>query len=84
MNAAPPGVDLVVDLNGEDESGLPWTFLDEARDPGLVRPGAWLVVGEGSARAVAQVVEIDGDIVRVRPLPGPVDAHRELLTHGEA
>jgi hypothetical protein len=77
-------VDLVVDLNSEDESGLPWTFLDEARDPALVREGAWLVVGEGSTRAVAQVVEIEGEIVRVRPLPGPVARHRRLLTHGVA
>jgi hypothetical protein len=28
---------------------------------------------------VAQVVEVDGDIVRVRPLPGPVERHRHLL-----
>jgi hypothetical protein len=74
-------IDLIVDLNSEDDSGLPWTFLDEAADPALVVEGAWLVVGEGSARAVAQVVEIEGDIVRVRPLPGPVDRHRHLLTH---
>jgi len=78
-SSALPELDLVVDLNSEDESGLPWTFLDEARDPGLVREGAWLVVGQGSVRAVAQVVEIDGDIVRVRPLPGPVQKHRDLL-----
>ena len=75
------GLDLVVDLNSEDESGLPWTFLDEARDSTLIREGAWLIVGEGSVRAVAQVVEVAGDIVRVRPLPGPVDEHRELLSH---
>ena len=61
MNNEPtPNVDLVVDLNSEDESGLPWTFLDEARDPTLIREGAWLVVGEGTTRAVAQVVEIEG------------------------
>ncbi len=72
-------IDLVVDLNSQDESGLPWTFLDEARDPSIVKEGAWLVVGEGDAHAVAQVVEIDGDIVRVRPLPGPVGQHRSLL-----
>jgi hypothetical protein len=29
-------VDLVVDLNSEDESGLPWSFVDEARDPSLM------------------------------------------------
>jgi hypothetical protein len=74
-----PELDLVVDLNSEDESGLPWTHLDEACHPELVREGAWLIVGEGNVRAVAQVVEIDGDIVRVRPLPGPVSKHRELL-----
>jgi hypothetical protein len=72
-------VDLMVDLNSEDESGLPWSFVDEARDPSLMVEGAWLVVGEGAARAVAQVVEVDGNIVRVRPLPGPIERHRHLL-----
>ncbi len=80
-NTEIPSLDLVVDLNSEDESGLPWTFLDEARDPALISEGAWLVVGEGAVRAVAQVVEIDDNIVRVRPLPGPVDEHRHLLSH---
>ena len=77
-------IDLIVDLNSEDESGLPWTFIDEAQDRSLVVEGAWLMVGEGSARAVAQVIEIEGDIVRVRPLPGPIDRHRHLLTHRAA
>jgi hypothetical protein len=45
-----------------------------------MREGAWIIVGEGRARVVAQVIEIDGEIVRVRPLPGPVDRHRYLLT----
>jgi hypothetical protein len=74
-------IDLVVDLNGEDESGLPWTFIDEARDRSLVAEGAWLIVGQGDVQAVAQVIEIEGEIVRVRPLPGPVDRHRHLLAH---
>jgi hypothetical protein len=73
-------VDLVVDLNSEDDSGLPWTFLDEAPDPTRIREGAWIIVGEGAVRAVAQVVEIEGEIVRVRPLPGPVERHRHLLS----
>jgi hypothetical protein len=72
-------VDLVVDLNSEDESALPWSLVDEARDPGLIIEGGWAVVGEGAARAVAQVVEVDGDIVRVWPLPGPVDRDRHFL-----
>ncbi len=74
-------IDLVVDLNSEDDSGLPWTLIDEAAEPSLVVEGAWLVVGQGSVRAVAQVIEVDGEIVRVRALPGPVDRHRHLLTH---
>ena len=47
----------------------------------LIVEGVWLVVGQGAVRAVAQVVEIEGEIVRVRPLPGPVDRHRHLLRH---
>ena len=73
-------VDLRVDLNTEDETGLPWAFLRDARDPSVVREGAWLIVGSGKARAVAQVAQIEGDLVRVRPLPGPVSQYRELLT----
>lgn len=32
------------DLNAEDQTGYVWAFLDEARDPSLITPGAlwWL------------------------------------------
>ncbi len=72
-------LDLVVDLNTMDESGLPWAFLDAAPDPSCIVPGQHVVVGSGAVRAVAIVVDIDGDIVHVRPLPGPVARHRHLL-----
>src|SRR5215204_3378759 len=72
-------VDLRVDLNTEDDTDVPWAFVRDARDPALLKEGAWLVVGSGSARAVAQVVQIDGDLVWVRPLPGPVSQYRELV-----
>lgn len=74
-----PPIDLEVDLNGEDDTGLPWAFLDEARDPSRIREGVWIVVGSGDVRAVAQVADIEGKIVHVRPLPGPVSRHRHLL-----
>ena len=45
----------------------------------MIREGAWLVVGSGRTRAVAQVAQIDGDLVWVRPLPGPVSQYRHLL-----
>ena len=77
-------IDLPLDLASEDETGLPWGFLDEAPDPSRVREGAWIVVGSVVAPAVAQVADIDGEIVHVRPLPGPVSRHRHLLAHSAA
>ncbi len=74
-------IDLPLDLASEDDTGLPWGFLDEAADPSRIHEGAWIVVGSAAAQAVAQVVDIDGGIVHVRPLPGPVGRHRELLGH---
>lgn len=72
-------LDLEVDLNSEDDSGLPWAFLDDAPNPNVIREGAWVVVGSGSVRAVAQVADVNDGLVHVRPLPGPVTRHRRLL-----
>jgi len=72
-------IDLRVDLNGMDETGLPWAFVDEARDPAAVVAGRHLLVGGGSAVAVAVVVDVDGDIVHVQPRPGPASKWRHLL-----
>lgn len=72
-------VDLVVDLNTMDDSGLPWAFLDAASDRSRIVPGTHIIVGSGEVRAVATVVDIDGDVVHVQPLRGPVSRHRHLL-----
>jgi len=72
-------LDLRVDLNGMDETGLPWGFLDQARDPAGVAPGRHLLVGAGAAIAVAVVVDIDGDVVHVQPLPGSPTRWHHLL-----
>ena len=73
-------LDLFVDLNSMDETGLPWSFIDEAADPSRIVAGAYIVVGGGSVRAVAQVVEVtDEGIVHVRPLSGPLSDHLHLL-----
>ena len=72
-------VDLVVDLNTMDETGLPWAFLDEAPHPDRVVPGAYVVAGSGSARAVALVVDIVDGIVHVQPMRGSVASNRQLL-----
>jgi hypothetical protein len=75
-----PTHDLFVDLNSLDETGLPWSFIDQANDPARIAVGAFVVVGAGSVRAVAQVVDITkGGIVHVHPLSGPVSEHSHLL-----
>ena len=38
-------VDLPLDLNTQDETGLPRTFLDEVPDPSRIVQDAWIVVG---------------------------------------
>ena len=72
-------VDLKVDLNSEDDSGLPWGLLDEAKDPASIKEGGWIVVASVEAAAVAQVAGIEGNVVHVRPLRGSVAQHRHLL-----
>lgn len=74
-----PRLDLTVDLNAIDDTGLPWAFLDAASDPSQVVPGRFLVVGSGQARAVAQVIDIEDEIVHVRPLRGSVARNAHLL-----
>jgi len=41
--------------------------------------GCHLLVGGGSAVAVAVVVDVEGDVVHVQPLPGPPSKWRHLL-----
>ena len=73
-------VDLRIDLNTMDETGLPWTFLDQAPDPSRIIPGRHIVVGSGAALAVAVVVDItDEGIVHVQPLKGSVASNSRFL-----
>jgi hypothetical protein len=70
-------IDLFVDLNTEDETGFPWTYLDQASNPAVVVPGRLIVVGAGTAVAIAEVMDVGTDgLVHVRPLPGPVSERR--------
>lgn len=72
-------VDLRIDFNTEDESGLPWTYLGDA-DRARIVPGRYVVAGAGDAIAVVQVVDLDDDgLVHVRPVRGTVEANRHLL-----
>ena len=76
-------VDISADLNDEDETGYVWTFLDEARDPAQITPGALVVAGDEDTAAVCQVVDLTpaagGIVVHLRLLPGIVDDYRALV-----
>ena len=76
-------VDITADLNHEDDTGYVWTFLDEARDPNHVVPGALVVAGDSDAAAICQVMDLaeagDGTIVHLRILPGLVEDYQQLV-----
>jgi hypothetical protein len=75
-----PRIDLAADLNDEDDEGLGWSTLNEARDPGRIRPGVMLVAGNRQAQAVVRVVAVDDDgQVHFTVLPGSVDKNRHLI-----
>ena len=75
-------LDIIADLNAEDETGLVWTFLDEAADPSQITAGAVVVAGDDDAAAVCQVVDLSpaagGTIVHLRLLPGLVEDYLAL------
>ncbi len=74
-------VEIEIDWNEEDDTGLPWTFVHRARTPSKIVPGAYVVAGRGKALAVAEVVDIDEQgVVHLRALPGPLSAHQDLLS----
>ena len=73
-------IELAADLNDEDDEGLGWSTLGEARDPGRIRPGVMLVAGNRQAQAVVRVVAVDDDgQVHFTVLPGSVDKNRHLI-----
>jgi len=76
-------VDIPADLHDEDETGYVWTFLDEARQPSLIRPGTIVLAGGDDAPAVAEVIDLipkeTGTIVHLRILPGLFDDYEALV-----
>jgi hypothetical protein len=76
-------IDIAADLNSEDETGLVWTFLDEATDTSIIRPGEVVVAGSELTPAVCEVVDLveksAGTVVHLRVLPGTIEQYRRLL-----
>jgi len=67
-------VDIPCDLQQIDESGHPWAFVDEARDPDQVAPGVIVIAGDEENPVLARVVDVgpfgNGIRVRLEVLPG--------------
>lgn len=78
-------VDITADLNAEDQTGYVWTFLDEARDPSIIIPGALVIAGDEDAPAVAVVADLvphpNGTIVHLDVLPGAIDSRAPVDQH---
>lgn len=73
-------VDLMADLNAQDDDGLGWSVMADARDPDRVLPGAMLLAGNLEARAVVRIVTVDPDgQIHFAILPGSVEKNRHLL-----
>ncbi len=80
MNEMDDTIDLVADLNAQDDDGLGWSTMAEARAPERVRPGTLLLAGNEHGRAVVRVVAVDEDgQVHFMILPGSVAKNRHLL-----
>jgi hypothetical protein len=73
-------IDLTADLNAQDDDGLGWSTLADARDPSRVRPGAMVLAGNRYGQAVVRIVAVDDDgQVHFSILPGSVAKNQHLL-----
>ena len=76
-------VDLEFDFGSEDETGYVWTWLDRARDPATIVPGAVLTLRDGEDTAMGQVIDLvpaaNGTIVHVELLPGAIEEYQAAI-----
>ena len=73
-------IELTADLNAQDDNGLGWSTLADARDPSSVRAGSMLLAGNRHGQAVVRVVAVDDDgQVHFSVLSGSVAKNRHLL-----
>lgn len=73
-------IDLLVDFNTEDDTGLSWTHAKRAKDPSRIVAGRYVVAGMTGATAVVRIVDVEADgLVHVLAVPGSVEDNRHLL-----
>jgi len=79
MELALDDIDLIADLNAQDDDGLCWSTLADARDPRRIVSGAMVLAGNQAGCAVVRVVSVDPDgQVHFTILPGSVEKNRHL------
>ena len=73
-------IDLIADLNAEDDDGLGWSTLADARTRDRIVSGAMVLAGNRLGQAVVRIVAVDDDgQVHFSILPGSVAKNRHLL-----
>ena len=73
-------VEVRADLNAEDDDGLGWSTLADARTPDRIAPGAMVLAGNRLGQAVIHIVAVDDDgQVHFSVYPGSVAKNRHLL-----
>lgn len=53
-------IDIPLDPQQIDETGLPWSLLDEADNSEVIREGALVIVGDEEDPLLARVVDLVG------------------------
>lgn len=83
LGGEPYQADLEVDFANEDQTGLIWSWLDDARDAAVVLPGAVVILRDGEDFSMGQVVDLvtqdHGTLVHLRLLPGAVEDYHAAL-----
>jgi hypothetical protein len=76
-------IDIPCDVQQVDDTGDVWVFLDEARDPARVTPGAILISGDAVDPVLARVVALTerpgGVKVQLQVLPGDPGDYADAL-----
>lgn len=73
-------IDIYVDWNTQDDTGLPWSLVSEASEPSRIVAGAYVIAGHDDAIAVVEVVDLDEQgVVHLRMLPGSIAQNAHLV-----
>jgi hypothetical protein len=76
-------VDIPCDVQDEDDLGMPYALLSEARDPSRIVPGAIVVTADAEDPVLARVRSLtrqgEHTVVHLELLPGDPGEYAEAL-----